>query len=104
MNQTFVIVHGERAADFEKVFGTATVAIKNICPNWAVVPEYDSPQCVFELDLNWVRAQGLRDALVDHLAERFGYEAELVDASLERLGVPILAIDCTIMTNGRDFL
>lgn len=104
MNQTFVTVHGDRAADFEKVFGTATVPVKSVCPQWAVVPEHDEPQCVFELDLMWVAMKGFRGALVNHLSERFGHEAELVDASLERIGVPILAINCTIMSNGRDFL
>lgn len=104
MNQAFVTVHGERATDFAEVFGTVTVPVKSTCPNWAVVPSYDDPQCVFELDLGWVSAQGRREALVEHLAARFGYAKELVDASLERIGVPILAIDCTIMSNNRDFL
>lgn len=100
--QTFVTVHGERAADFEQLFGTATVRVKGMCPNWAVVPEHELPQLVFELDLDWVHEGGFRDALVAHISQRFGETPAFVERELEDKGVPILAMNCTV--NGRDFL
>lgn len=104
MVEHFVTVHGERAADFEKVFDTATVRVKTWFSHNAFVAEHKKRQEVFELDLDWVRENGFRDKLVAHLAERFGRPVEFVGRELDRIGVPILASDCTVMTNGREFL
>jgi hypothetical protein len=104
MIEHFVTVSGSRAADFEKVFGTATVRVTSWLPRKGWVAEHEEAEDVFELDLDWVRANGFRDALVKHLAERFEQPADFVGRELDRIGVPILAKNCTITTSGREFL
>lgn len=104
MVEHFVTVHGARAADFEKVFGTATVRVTSWRAHKGWVAEHDGAVDIFELDLDWVCANGFRDALVAHLAERFNQEADFVGRELEHIGVPILAKNCTLSTSGREFL
>lgn len=104
MVEHFVTVHGDRAADFQKIFGTTTVRVTGWRAHKGWVAEHNTTQDVLELDLDWVCANGFRDALVAHLAERFNLPADFVGRDLERVGVPILAEDCTLTTNGREFL
>jgi hypothetical protein len=92
----WVSVHGPRAADFEKVFGSSTVAVQSPGTRLAKLPGFDKPQEVYLLDLDWAAEQGRRDALVEHLAQRFGIPAADVDRTLDQEGVPILASDTTV--------
>jgi hypothetical protein len=101
---TTVTIFGERAAAFERVFGTAKVPVLSFLPELAALPGFDEPQPVYLIDLTWVVREGHRGALVGFLAGRFGLPRELVDADLELYGMPILAADCVVSTDTRDFL
>jgi hypothetical protein len=57
----WVHVHGPRAADFEKVFGTARVAVQSPIPHAARLPGSDDPQPVYLLDLEWVAADTIAE-------------------------------------------
>lgn len=93
---TLVTVHDEeRAADFQRVLGTATVRVKGWPTFPARLPGFDEPQPVFELDLDWVEEIGRTERLVRHLAARFNVPASEVERDLRTVGVPILATDCT---------
>lgn len=89
-------VHGRRAADFERVFGTSCVAIKSPATHLAQLPGFTQPQPVYLLDLDWVAEQGKREALVAFLAERFEAAPEIVDAGLDEVGMPILAAEVNL--------
>lgn len=93
----WVHVHGPRAADFEKVFGRPMVPVTTPLPHAAFLPGFDEPQLVYLLDLEWATEQGYRQALVEHAAERFGIPADEVDADLERVGMPILESDTSLV-------
>jgi hypothetical protein len=101
---TTVTIFGERAGSFERVFGTAKVPVLSFLPELADLPGFDEPQPVYLIDLTWVAHEGHRDALVEFLAARFGLPRETVDADLELYGMPILAADCVVSTDTRDFL
>lgn len=101
---TTVTVHGKREADFERVFGTTTVHVQGWAPHHAQLPGHDEPQLVFLLDLEWVKEAGHRANLVAFLAERFEQDPAFVDRELERMGMPILARDCTMSTTDMSWL
>jgi hypothetical protein len=101
---TTVTVYGSRAEDFRAVFGTATVPVTSPWPVPAELPGMDSPQPVYLIDLGWVSKQGHRAALVRHLARKFGLTVASVDADLDQVGMPILAHDCVVTSDSRDFL
>jgi hypothetical protein len=85
----------ERAATFERVFGTRTVPILSPIPHLAGLPGFAEKQPVYELDLEWLTADA-RERLIDHLAERFGGDRADVAAEIDRVGVPILEERCVV--------
>lgn len=98
-----VTVHDpSRAADFERVFGTATVPVRERLPipQTVSLPIGERP-CYF-LDLSAITA-AQRERLIAFLIERFGETREGVERELPN-GVPILAESCTFETDGVDFL
>jgi hypothetical protein len=95
----WVTVHGERAADFERVFGTTTVAVRSPAQSLARLPGLEEPQAIFELDLEWVAEIGRREQLVRFLAGRFDYPASEVERDLDRVGMPVLARDCYVVVH-----
>jgi hypothetical protein len=101
-----VTVHGKRARDFERVYGSTTVRVKELLPvpTMALLPGFDKPQPVYMLDLEWAKREGHRARLVAFISERFGIPADDVERELDERGVPILARDCTYTSNSREFL
>lgn len=89
-------VHGPRAEDFERVFGTTVVAIRSPVPHLAHLPRSDSPQPVYLLDLDWVDELGRREQLVAFIAERFAQDPADVARGLAEEGMPLLAGDATL--------
>ena len=91
---TVTVCEPERRAEFEAIFGTATVHVKSPFPVRANLP--GRPDClIYELDLELITREQ-RARLVAFLAEKFGISVEEVDALLEVHGVPILAEDCVV--------
>ncbi|NJN53568.1 MAG: hypothetical protein HC804_01730 [Anaerolineae bacterium] len=80
----------ERAERWREVFGTDEVAIMSPVPSHANLPGFDEPQLVYRMDLSVVTPEA-RARLVQQTAERFGLDTAVVDADLEREGMPILA-------------
>jgi hypothetical protein len=88
-----VTVQGPRAADFEAVFGTATVHVRSPIPQLAELPGRGM-QYVYLLDLALVTPEQ-RARLIAHIAARFELPADEVAAELDDHGVPILVSDAT---------
>ncbi len=89
-------VHGPRAADFQRVYGTTIIAVKSPAPHLAELPGFDELQPVYLLDLEWVKEQGRYHDLVAFIAERFGMDENAVEAGLQEEGMPILEADTTL--------
>lgn len=90
----------ERAARWREVFGTDEVQVLSPVPSRANLPGFDVPQLVYLLDFSAVTPEA-RGRLVQQTAKRFGVDTAVVDADLEREGMPILAehviVTCTDM-------
>jgi hypothetical protein len=90
-----VTVFGERAEEFEDVFGTATVPVLGPLPELALVNGFEEPQPVYLLDLKAL-SHDQRDRLVAHIARKFGADEGAVADQLTALGLPILAADTIV--------
>jgi len=89
-----VIVHDpERAADWTKIFGTNQVYVKSPIPYRANLPGYTN-EPVYDLDLDQYTEEQ-RQALIQHIADKFSLQPETVEAQIDKVGVPILARHCT---------
>lgn len=106
MPRSTVTVHGPpaRLADFERVFGSATVPVTQLLPvpAMAELPGVGRKP-VYLLDLRAID-QEQRARLIDFCVERFGENRRYVIDHLDELGFPILAEDCTFTTDALEFL
>ena len=105
---TATVYDEERAALWARVFpqpnrDTPTVPIVSIIPIVVEVPEYDTPQQAYQLDLNAITTRQ-RMRLVEELADRFELEPADVDRDLDKMGVPILATDVTVSSRDRSLV
>jgi hypothetical protein len=89
---TVTIMDPQRKAEWESIFGTATVRVKSPVPVLADLPGKPNSM-IFELDLEAITPEQ-RGKLVAHLAGKFGISAVEVEANLDDHGVPILAEHC----------
>lgn len=89
-----VIVMGERAVDFEAVFGSATVCVQS--PTAQLADIEGEMKRVYLLDLDTLTDEQ-KDRLVQHLARKSGCSESIVSAGLEAVGLPIVAEE-TILT------
>ena len=89
-----VTVTGARGDEFRKIFGTDTVAVKSFIPSIADLPGLGE-RAVYLLDTDLL-TDAQREALVEHIAEKFGAAREAVDEHLRARGLPILAEDCIV--------
>jgi len=91
---TITVTDPERKAEWEGIFGTATVRVKSPFPTLAdLLGRSDS--MIFELDLEAITPEQ-REKLVAHIAERFSIPVAEVEALLDDHGVPILAEHCVV--------
>jgi hypothetical protein len=95
------ITEPKRRAEFEKIFGTATVQVKSARPTLAEVGDLGVHQ-VYMLDLDAVVGDAL-DRLVAHLAAKFGVEPYAIVEILRAEGMAILAEDCFVSIPARFF-
>lgn len=90
-----VIVHDpERIKVWTEIFGTTTLYVKSPIPFLADVPGYNN-ELVYDLDLDQYTNRQ-RQALIQHIADKFTLPPETVAAQIDELGVPILARHCTV--------
>jgi hypothetical protein len=106
MTTTTVTVHDPgRAAEFRQVFGTTTVRVTSMVPVWAKLPNFTEPQQVYLIPLDWIVDGGHLDRLVGFLTGRFSRGPIEVRAALAADRVmPVLAADCTVSSDGLEFL
>jgi hypothetical protein len=98
---TATITDPVRRAEFEEVFGTATVPVKGWLPFRASLPI--GVREVYELDVDALEPE-IRSRLVRHLAAKFGVDVAEADAVLAAEGLPILADSCVVSHDRPDFL
>jgi hypothetical protein len=91
---TVMICNPERAVEWEAILGTIRVHVKSPIPSRANLPGHPDA-LIYELDLGFLDADQ-RQRLVAHLAEKFGFSEDEVEAALDEHGVPILAGDCVV--------
>jgi len=84
----------ERAAAWRAVFGDDTIPLRSPVPHMASLPGRGE-ELVYLLDIEALTADQ-RGRLVQHIASRFNYPAEEVDATLDDHGCPILAEHVTV--------
>lgn len=90
MSGDFVVsATGERADEWRAVFGTDTLPVKSMLPEWASAPGIARAQ-FYQLDLDALTVAQL-GRLVQHTAAKFGLPiAEVRDGPVEH-GMPLLA-------------
>jgi hypothetical protein len=86
-----------RAAEFEKIFGSATVCVTTGFPVMCMIEKVERP--CYMLDLKEL-GSAQKAALVKHLANKFGADAEDVVQAIYNIGLPILAEECTLIAKG----
>lgn len=84
----------ERAAEYLKVLGRTTVKIKSPIPKWGNFPDVGRQQ-FYELDLDEISEEEL-EKIIKHIADKFELTEDLVRVELPKIGVPVLAKDCTV--------
>lgn len=92
-----IIDEGQRAVVWRKIFGSDTIAIRSPFPTYTILPERGR-SLVYELDIESLTSDQ-RGRLVAHIAERFSILAAEVEAQLDEIGCPILAIDVAVESN-----
>lgn len=101
-NTAIISEKSERYAEWVKVFGTSEVPIINIfVPNKANV--LGEVRDVYMLDLKALN-KTQRYRLCTHLADKFGFHFNEVEATIDEIGVPLLAEDLIITTDQMFFL
>jgi hypothetical protein len=102
MGSEVTITDPERVADFERVFGSATVPVKERLPVPTMLSLPIGPKPCYMLDLDALTNEQ-RERLLDYATERFGMTRDEAERELPH-GFPILAESCIFVTDGRDFL
>ena len=87
-----IVTDPERRKYFEAILGT--VPVTSYLPTTVNVPEKGVSKA-YKLDLKRVTPMQ-RQAIIDHITKRFKLDAKLVTEDLEKMGVPILADQCTV--------
>ena len=85
----------DRAIAWQKVFGSETIVLKSPVPSLARLPGRLTTALIYEVDIQALTGPQ-RKRLVAHLAEKFGYEAHVVEDALDTEGCPILAEDVIV--------
>ncbi len=91
------VTNPDRAALFQRVFGSATVAVQFPFPVLADLPAPEGEQLVYLLDLREISDQQ-RARLVEHFIAEFNLDRVFVEDRITGQGVPILARDAIMTT------
>ena len=88
------VTNPERAAEWEKILGTATLPVKSPIPTPVLLPTVGKAR-IYELDLDLITDEQ-RQNLIVHIAQKFSLDPRDVEQGLEEHGVPLLADDCIV--------
>jgi hypothetical protein len=99
---TATVYDEDRAALWRRVFDQPEdekpeVPIVSLIPITVQVPDHETPQRAYELDLNAITTRQ-RMRLVKALAECFQLDPATVEAEIDKVGVPILVRDVVAHT------
>lgn len=89
-----VTITGDRAAEWQQVFGTTTVNVQTPLPQWADLPGKGRAK-IFLLDLGLITPEQ-RQRLIEHISQKWNIPPDQVEADIEAQGVPILDEDCYV--------
>lgn len=92
------ITNPEREMEFLKVFGRTQVNVESPIPHMASIPRKGVVK-IFKLDMKLI-SDDERERLAAHIAEKWKLPIKTVEAELDRVGLPILADDCTVIIEG----
>ena len=93
---TVTINHPRGRLEWLEMFGTTSIHVKSIIPEFTMLPGFDEPQPVYYVDVSLLTPQQ-RQHLIRHLSTRFNLPLEHVKRQLQQQDVPIPAADCTLM-------
>ncbi|MCX9011764.1 MAG: hypothetical protein OIN66_11660 [Candidatus Methanoperedens sp.] len=89
-----IINNPERAKEFQEVFGRTQVNVKSPLPTFAKLPGKGVCK-IYQLDIDLLLPEE-RARLAAHLAKKFDLPLEFTKTELARVGMPILAEECTV--------
>lgn len=89
-----IINNPERAKEFQEVFGRTKVNVKSPIPTFAKLPGKGVCK-IYQLDIDLLSIEE-KGRLAAHLAKKFKLNPEYVKTELSRIGMPILAEECTV--------
>ena len=95
---TVQVVDEGRREFWMDIFGTDTLPVVGVVPQWATVPSREGPQLVYMLDLRAIDGEQ-RARLVGALAEKFRLPVGEVAGLLDVHGVPVLADDVVLTSS-----
>jgi hypothetical protein len=89
---TLTITNPERKREFERVIGTNIIPVKSYIPRPVQIIGKGICNTYF-LDFSQI-SKKQQEALINHLAQKFGCSLNEVQDDLSEKGLPILAEDC----------
>ena len=93
---TVKINHPQQRLEWLEMFGTTSIHVKSIFPEFAEVMGFDEPQPVYYVDLKLL-TPNQRQRLIRHLSSRFNLPVGQVKRQLQQQNVPIPAAGCTLI-------
>ncbi len=93
---TITINHPQRRLEWLEMFGTASIHVKSIIPEFVMLLGFEEPQPVYYVDLSLLTSQQ-HQRLIRHLSCRFNLPIEQVKRRLRKQEVPVPATDCTLI-------
>lgn len=97
------VTNPERQATWTEIFGEPKAPILSILPHLAMLPGFNEPQEVYELDLKAITPQQ-RERLVRVTAGKFGLAISEVEAALDDHGMPVLADDVAVSSSDQGLM
>ncbi len=94
-----IVRDGVRATEWREVMGSHELPIVSPFPRRVNLPGHDAA-LVYMLNLQQITPEQ-REKLVAHLARKFWLPEQEVREQIERVGVPILAVDCIVVSDQR---
>lgn len=85
----------ERKKNFIEVFGTNTFKVKSPIPQRIIRPD-ETEGLAYFLDLDLITKEE-REKLIKNISERFNQSIDFVRENLDKMGVPILKENCSLI-------
>ena len=96
MPQDFwVIIHGERGAEWERVIGTNHLPVRSPIPTVGSLPRLGE-RAIYLLAIDQLELSTV-EKIVEHLCVQFRLQPDEAAAEIAAAGIPILAEECSII-------